>query len=65
MNSKQGYFIIDSTNTEIEQQLSHSKDRDYYVARGQKSWIILHPYTKILKKIRDAENLLNISRPRL
>ena len=29
---------IHSTNTETEQQqqLSHSKDHDYYVARGQK-----------------------------
>ena len=42
MNSKQGYFIINSTNTENEQQqqqekqLSHSKDRGYYVTRGQK-----------------------------
>ena len=39
MCSKQGFCIINSTNTETEQeqQLSNSKDRDYYVARGQEN----------------------------
>ena len=43
------HLIINSTNTETEQQqkLNHSKDRDYYIARGQKYKVHNFPHTSV------------------